>query len=156
MYKTLKDLKSWHVRYLTDSGCPKNEVRNLANQRFFDLLNHQDRRQETLARNDLVTDLVSKSASLAADFERIATNFPEIEDQEALDALGRLSPEDLYKLTTKIIDKSKAENDGVPTLRASSLVALLRNFEIPATAVHSGSALSIAEPIVTPQQNGGR
>ena len=154
MYKTLKDLKSWHVRYLTDSGVEENEAKILANQRFFDLLNHQDRRQETLARNDLVTDLVSKSESLAADFERIATNFPEIEDQKALDAVGELSPEDLYKLTTKIIDKSK-DGNGIPTLQASSLVALLRNFEIPATTMHRDSAATIAEPIVTPRQNGG-
>jgi len=152
--QTLKDLKSWHVRYLTDSGVPQDEVKISANRRFFDLLNHQDARQEALARNDLVAGLVSKSASLAADFERIATNFPEIEDQKALDDVRGLSPEDLYKLTTKIIDKSKAENDGVPTLRASSLVALLRNFEIPTTTMHRDSAATIAKPIVTPQKGG--
>ena len=132
----------------------------LADQRFFDLLNHQDARQEALARNSLVTNLVNKSASLAADFVRIATNFPEIEDQEAFDALRGLSPEDLYKLTTKIIDKSKAENDGIPTLQASSLVAMLRNFEIdqasasPATTMHRGSTVSIVEPIAAPQKGG--
>ena len=154
-YKNLKDLKSWHVRYLTDLGVPQNEVEISANRRFFDLLNHQDARQEVLARNSLVTNLVSKSESLAADFERIATNFPEIEDQQALDDVKGLSPEDLYKLTTKIIDKSKAENDGVPTLRASSLVVLLRNFEIPATTMHRDSSTTIAEPIATSRKNGG-
>ena len=185
-YKNLKDLKSWHVRYLTDSkDVAEDEVEILADQRFFYLLNHQDARQEALARNDLVAGLVSKSESLADDFVRIASGIPKIKDQEALGAaeeirpqdlgalgvvkeiipqdleslevVSRLSPEDLHKLTTKIIDKSKAENDGIPTLQASSLVAMLRNFEIdqasasPATTMHRGSV----EPIVTPQKGGG-
>jgi hypothetical protein len=154
MYKTLKDLKSWHVRYLTDSGVPQNEVEISANQRFFDLLNHQDRRQETLARNDLVTDLVSKSESLAADFVRIAKGIG-IEDQESLDALRKLSPEDFYKLTTKIIDESRDEH-GAPRLEALSLVAALRKNRkdqtsaSPAPIIYHGSIA----PIVTPQKGG--
>ncbi len=120
----------------------------MANQRFFDLLNHQDRRQEALARNSLVTDLVSKSASLAADFERITKGI-KIEDQEALDAVKRVNPEDFYKLTAKIIDKSKAEKGGIPTLQASSLVAVLRSFEIPSATIHHESTESVT------RQNGG-
>jgi hypothetical protein len=157
MYKTLKDLKSWHIRYLTDSGRPENEVRNLANRRFFDLLNHQDARQEALARNDLVADLVGKSASLAADFERIAKGI-EIEDQETLSAVRGLSPEDLYKLTARIIDKSK-DGNGIPTLQASSLVAVLRKVEIdqtsPAPTINRNSAAKVAESISPLRQNGG-
>ena len=186
-YKTLKNLRSWHVRYLTDSK--DNEVEILADQRFFYLLNHQDARQEALARNDLVAGLVSKSESLADDFVRIASGIPKIKDQEALgaaeeirpqdlgalgvvkeiipqdlerlEAVSRLSPEDLYKLTTKIIDKSKAANDGIPKLEDLTLVAMLKNFEIdqasasPATTMHRGSVAPIAEPIVTPQKGLG-
>jgi|GEM_PF-3074466 len=146
-YKNLKDLKSWHVRYLTDSGAAENKAQILANKRFFDLLNHQDSRKEASARDSLVTDLVSKSASLAADFERIAKGI-KIEDQEALKALRGLSPEDFYKLTTKIIDKSKTENNGIPKLQSLSLVAALRNFEIdptsPATTIRRKSIVPTA------------
>ena len=155
-YKTLKDLESWHKRYLTDPdsglGHSENEAEISANKRFFYLLNHQEARQEAFARNDLIAYLVSKSVPLAADFVKGA----KVKDQKDLDALKGLNPEDLYKLTTKIIDKSKAENDGIPTLQASSLVAMLRNFEIdqasasPATTMHRGSV----EPIVTPQKGG--
>jgi hypothetical protein len=89
---------------------------------------------------------------LAVDFVRIAKGI-EIEDQESLYALRRLNPEDLYKLTTKIIDKSRDEH-GAPRLQALSLVALLRKVEIdrasPATTMHPGSIA----PIVTPQKGG--
>jgi hypothetical protein len=149
-YKNLKDLKSWHVRYLTDSGVDKDEVEILANQRFFDLLNHQDARQEALARNDLVTDLVNKSKSSAIYFVGLAGA------QEHLCAVGRLSPEDLHKLTTKITDKSKAENGGIATLEVLSLVATLRKGRTdqtsasPATTMNPGSLAQI----VTPQKEG--
>ena len=207
MYKTLKDLKSWYKRYLTDSDVPQNEVEILANQRFFDLLNHKGAREEALARNSLVTELVGKSASLAADFVRKgrAQDFlkmiPKIiegqekalvdakgnqealnaltilgpedlkknaekgiipEDPGALEALKGLSPEDFYKLTTKIIDKSKAENDGVPKLQALSLVVALRKDRTdqasasPSPIMTRGSTVSIAEPILAPRKNGGR
>ena len=148
-YKNLKDLKSWHIRYLTDSGCPKNEVRNLANRRFFDLLNHQDARQEALARNDLVADLVSKSTSLAFDFVGLTGN------QEHLEVVSRISPEDFYKLTTKIIDGGN-DGSGIPRLEALSLVAALRKDRkdqtsaSPAPTMYHGSV----EPIVTPQKGG--
>jgi hypothetical protein len=151
-YKNLKDLKSWHVRYLTDSGVDKDEVEILANQRFFDLLNHQGRRKEALTRNDLVTDLVSKSKSSAVDFVGLTGN------QRHLEIVSKLSPEDLYKLTTKIIDKSKGKNGRIPTLQASSLVAVLRNFEIdqtptsPGTTIHRNSKVSIATPIMIPRK----
>ena len=146
-YKTLKDLKSWHVRYLADSGCPENEVRNLADQRFFDLLNHQDARQGALARNDLVMDLVSKSGSLAIDSV--------FGDEEALVPVRGLNPEDFYKLTTKIIDKSRDEH-GIPRLEALSLVAALRKDRkdqtsaSPAPTMYHGSVA----PIVNPQKGG--
>jgi ankyrin repeat protein len=142
-YKTLKDLKSWHVRYLADSGCPENEVRNLADQRFFDLLNHQDARQGALARNDLVMDLVSKSGSLAIDSV--------FGDEEALVPVRGLNPEDFYKLTTKIIDKSRDEH-GIPRLEALSLVAALRkdradqSSDSPDTTMHRKSIVPIAPP----------
>ena len=61
-----------------------------------------------------------------------------------------------YKHGTKIIDKSKAAKGGIPKLKDSSLVAMLRNFEIdqasasPATTMHRGSVA----PIVTPQKGG--
>jgi ankyrin repeat protein len=115
-YNNLNDLRSWHVRYLTDLGVAENEAKNLANQRFFDLLFNQENRQEVLARNNLVTELVAKSASLKIHFARNA-EVTETEDQATLDAVKRLNPEDFYKLTTKIIDNSKAENDGIAKLQ---------------------------------------
>ena len=148
MYKTLKDLKSWHKRYLTDPdlglGHPENKAKNLANQRFIDLLNHQDAREEALARNDLVADLVSKSK------RGISPEY--LED---LEAVKRLSPEDFYKLTKEITDKSKAENGGIATLQSLSLVAALRkdradqSSDSPATAISNSSIKSVT------QENGG-
>ena len=143
-YKNLKDLKSWHVRYLTDSkDVAEDEVEILADQRFFYLLNHQDLRQEAFARNDLVAGLVDESTSLA-----IHSGFG---DEEALDPVRGLSPEDFYKLTKEIIDKSRDE-DGIPRLEALSLVAALRKDKkdqasaSPATTMHRGSVAPIASP----------
>jgi len=67
MYKTLKDLESSYKKNLTDSGVPEDKAEDLANQRFFKLFNDQDFRREVLAGKRLVTDLTSKSASLATD-----------------------------------------------------------------------------------------
>ena len=155
-YKNLKDLKSSHVRYLTDPdsglGLSKDKVEISADQRFFYLLNHQDARQEALARNDLVTTLVSESASLA-----INSGFG---DEDALGPVRGLNPEDFHKLITKIIDSGKDES-GIPKLKDSLVVAALRKDRTdqasasPSTAVHLGSALSIAEPIATSRKNGG-
>ena len=181
MYKTLKDLKSLYKRYLIDPidpdsglglseheagsiklsagsksfglGLSEHEAENLANQRFFDLLNHQDMRKEALARNDLITALVGESAFLAINSG--------LGDEEALDPVRGLTTEDFYTLTTKIIDSGKDER-GIPKLKNSLLVATLREDRknqasaSPATAVNLSSALSIAEPIVTSRQNSGR
>ena len=101
----------------------------------------------------LVTTLVSESASLA-----INSGFG---DEDALGPVRGLNPEDFHKLITKIIDSGKAES-GIPKLKNSLLVAALRKDRTdqasasPSTAVHLGSALSIAEPIVTSRQNSGR
>jgi len=108
------------------------------------LLNHQDARQEALARNSFVTDLASKSASLAADIERIARNFTETKDHTVLDDVIELSPEDLYKLTKKIIDNNRDEH-GVAKLQSSSLAALLRNSKIPATTISSSSIKPVTQ-----------
>jgi len=154
-YENLKDLKSWHVRYLTDSGFAEDEVEISANQRFFYLLNHQDARKEALARNDIVEDLVSSgSESLFGNLEGSKEG-----KEEFLEAASKLGPEDLHRLKSEIIDSSsKALNDGNPTLEALSLVAALsKNSEIPATTMHRDSAAAtIAKPIVTPpRQNDG-
>ena len=158
-YKTLKDLESWYKGYLTDpdSGLSLSEhkAENLANQRFFKLFNDQGFRREVLARNDLVKDLLSKSASLPTDFAGLRGG------QNYLDAARRLEPEDLYKLTSKIIDNSKAANGGTATSQALSLVVALRKDRAdqtsasPATTINRGSTVSIAEPIVTTQKEGG-
>ncbi len=170
-YKNLKDLESWYKKYLTDSGAPENEVEILANQKFFKLLNDQDYRQEALARNDLVKDLLSKSTSLAIGSKMIAKEIkigdqlddsrrlnPEQLVREALNDVSRLEPEDLYKLTTEIIYNSKAAKSSIAELQALSLVAVLKNFEIyrttPArTIMHRDSTASIAAPIGTTQRN---
>ncbi len=158
-YKTLKDLKSWHKRYLIDPidpdsglGLSEHEAEILANQRFFDLLNRQDARQEALARNDLITALVSESASLAINSG--------LGDQEALGPVRELNPEDFYTLTTKIIDSGKDES-GIPKLKDSLVVAALRKDRTdqasasPAPIMTRGSTVSIAEPILAPRKNGG-
>jgi len=145
-YNDLIDLRSWHVRYLTDSGVSEDEAKNSANQRFRDLLNNKEKRREALARKNLVTELVTNLESLALDFEREARGF-EPADQTALDALRSLNPEDLYKLKTKIIDNSKevegekvkdkkAEAQGIPTLKVLSFAASLPSTS-PATAISS-------------------
>jgi ankyrin repeat protein len=99
MYKKIKDLKSCYKRYLTStfSSLDENAAESLANLRFFDLFNnHQNKRQEALARDSLVTGLVSKLGSLD-----IASG---LVDEEALVSSRELNQEDLYKLTSKIID----------------------------------------------------
>ncbi len=132
-YKTLKDLKSWHKRYLTDPdsdlGHSENEAEILANQRFFDLLNHQDARQETLKRNGIVKDLVDKE-SLFSPLEGSAES-----KKEFLKAASKLGPEDLYRLKSEILDNSKVLNEGNPTLEALSLVA-----ELPKNTTDQASA----------------
>ncbi len=132
-YKTLKDLKSWHVRYLTDSGAAQNEVKISANQRFFDLLNHQGAREEALARNDLVTELVFQSTSLVI--------HSGLGDENALGPVRRLNQEDFHKLITKIIDSGKDES-GIPKLKDSLVVAELRKDRIdhPRTEISPASA----------------
>ena len=122
MHKTLKDLKSWYKRYLIDPdlglGLSENKAEISANKRFFYLLNHQGARQEALARNDLITALVSESASLAI-------NSGVFVDEDALGRVRELTPEDFYTLTTKIIDSGK-DGSVIPKLQALSLVAALR------------------------------
>ncbi len=138
MYKTLKDLKSWHKRYLTDPdsdlGLSENKAEISANKRFFYLLNHQDARQEALARNDLITALVSESASLAI-------NSGVFGDEDALGRVRELTPEDFYTLTTKIIDSGKDESV-IPKLQALSLVAALQKDreDHPRTEISPASA----------------
>jgi hypothetical protein len=122
MYKTLKDLKSWHKRYLTDPdsdlGLSENKAEISANKRFFYLLNHQGARQEALARNDLITALVSESGSLAI-------NSGVFGDEDALGRVRELNPEDFYTLKTKIIDSGKDESV-ITKLQALDLVVALQ------------------------------
>ena len=137
-YKTLKDLKSWHKRYLTDPdlglGLSENKAEISANKRFFYLLNHQGARQEALARNDLITALVSESASLAI-------NSGVFGDEDALGRVRELNPEDFYTLTKKIIDSGKDES-GIPKLKDSLVVAALRKDreDHPRTEISPASA----------------
>ena len=138
-YKTLKDLKSWHKRYLTDPdlglGLSENKAEISANKRFFYLLNHQGARQEALARNDLITALVSESASLAI-------NSGVFGDEDALGRVRELTPEDFYTLTTKIIDSSGKDESVIPKLQALSLVAALQKDieDHPRTEISPASA----------------
>ena len=136
MYNKIKDLKSCYKRYLTftSTSLDENEAENLANLRFLHLFNDRiNIRQEALARDNLVTDLVSKLG--LSD-----TNFAEFtKSQGYLDALSRLKPEDLHKLTTEIIDNSKAANGGEPTPKVLGLVAELRKGQIntPASSIET-------------------
>ena len=135
MYKKIKDLKSWHKRYLTStlSSLDENAAESLANLIFFDLFNNHEKRQEALARDNLVTDLVSKLGLSDTDFAEFTKS------QEYLDAVSRLKPEDLHKLTTEIIDNSKAANGGEPTPQVLGLVAELRKGQIntPASSIET-------------------
>ena len=137
MSKTLKDLKSWYKRYLTDPdlglGRPENEAENSANERFFKLLTNQNYREEELEEDNFVAGLVVESAGLAI--------HSGLGDENALGPLRRLSPEDFYKLTTKIIDKSRDEH-GIPKLQSLSLVAALRKdrTDNPRTEINPASA----------------
>jgi hypothetical protein len=142
-YKSLKDLKSWYKRYLTDSGAADDKVEDLANKRFFKLLNDQDYRQGELARDNLVTGLVSKLGSL-----EIASG---LVDEEALVSSRELNQEDFYKLTSKIIDSG---NDGsvITKVQASTLVDALRKDRrdqasaSPDTTMYRKSIVPIAPP----------
>ena len=153
MYKTLKDLKSLYKRYLIDPidpdsglGLSEHEAENLANQRFFDLLNHQDMRKEALARNDLITALVGESAFLA-----INSGFG---DEDALGRVREINPEDFYTLTTKIIDSGKDES-GIPKLKDSLVVAALR--EDRKNQASASPATTISNSSIKPvtKENGG-
>ena len=97
------------------------------------MLNHQDARQEALARNDLITALVSESASLAINSG--------LGDQEALGPARGLTPEDFYTLTTKIIDSGKDESV-ITKLQALDLVVELRKDreDHPRTEISPASA----------------
>ena len=145
-YKNLKDLESWYKRYLTDSGAADDKVEYLANKRFFKLLNDQDYRQGELAKDNLVTGLVSKLGSLD-----IASG---LVDEEALVSSRKLNQEDLYKLTSKIIDSSKAANGGIETQQVLDLVAELQKDRIktPASSIATRSAES-AEQVEPPKKN---
>ena len=107
-YNELKDFESWYVEYLTDSGVEKNEAKNLANQKFFDLVKNPKSSQEELERDSVITDLASKfkleTLSAQITIERITK---EIEFKRDLDDATKLSPDDFYKLTKKIIDNIK-------------------------------------------------
>ena len=247
-YNKLKDFKSWYAEYLTDSGVEKNEAKNLANQKLFYLvaknlanqklfdlvaknlanqklfdLKKPKSLQEELERDELITDLASKSDSLSVYFSEIYSGSKkqlsedsslvsfhekltffheginefasekdqksladeikssselinkitaeikdqntteeqkqkladqekellnkknELEKQKVLADVMKLSPEELYELTTKIIDNSKVKKvtkvkDGqktevevksnVTTLQALSLVDVLRKARI--------------------------
>ncbi len=135
MYKKIKDLKSWHKRYLTStlSSLDENAAESLANLIFFDLFNNHEKRQEALTRDNLVTGLVSKLGLSDTDFAEFTKS------QEYLDAVSRLKPEDLHKLTTEIIDNSKAANGGEPTPQVLGLVAELRKGQIntPASSIET-------------------
>jgi hypothetical protein len=149
MYKKIKDLKSCYKRYLTStfSSLDENAAESLANLRFFDLFNnHQNKRQEALARDSLVTGLVSKLGLSDINFAEFTKS------QEYLDAVSKLKPEDLYKLTTEIIDKSKAANGGEATSRILDLAAELQEGEreTPAPSIATKSAES-AKPIADPK-----
>jgi hypothetical protein len=141
MYKKIKDLKSCYKRYLTStfSSLDENAAESLANLRFFDLFNnHKNIRQEALARDSLVTDLVSKLGLSDIDIAEFTKS------QEYLDAVSKLKPEDLYKLTTEIIDNSKAANGGIPTPQVLDLVAGLQKDQIKTPA--SSTATRSNEP----------
>jgi hypothetical protein len=146
MYKTLKDLKSCYKRYLTDPdlglGHPENEAENLANERFFKLLNNQNYREEELEKDNFVAGLVIESAGLAIHCG--------LGDENALGPVRRLNQEDFHKLITKIIDSSKDEN-GIPKLKDSLVVAALRKDRAdqasnsPATTISSSSIKSVTQ-----------
>jgi len=148
-YIRLNNLRYWHIRYLTDLGFAEDEAKNLGNERFFDLLFNRQNRQEALARDNIVTELVAKSASLKIHFAR-NVEVTETEDQATLDAVRRLNQEDFYKLTTKIIDNSKAENGGIAKLQDLSFVAELRRIS-PPTKISSATA-----QLASSKQNGRR
>ncbi len=146
MYKKIKDLKSWHKRYLTStlSSLDENAAESLANLIFFDLFNNHEKRQEALARDNLVTGLVSKLGLSDTDFAEFTKS------QGYLDAVSRLKPEDLHKLTTEIIDNSKAANGGEPTPQVLGLVAELRKGQIntPSSSIETRTTKP-GEPIKT-------
>jgi hypothetical protein len=118
-------------------GHPENEAENLANKRFFNLLNNQNYREEELKEDNFVAGLVVESAGLAI--------HSGLGDENALGPLRRLSPEDFYKLITKIIDSGKDES-GIPKLQSLSLVAALRKdrTDHPKTEI---SSAQIAAPL---------
>jgi hypothetical protein len=170
-YKELKNIVSCHVEYLIHSGVPENQAKNLGKQKFFDLLNNPEKRQEALARNNLVSELVAKSESLGVDYaiDKLGRAIPE--DKAALEDLDRLSQEELYKLTKKIIDNSKEaegkkvegndDTPGIPKLQAMSFVTALasnstaldpQNRTSPATAISDPT--SIEQLTTLPDQKG--
>jgi serine/threonine-protein phosphatase 6 regulatory ankyrin repeat subunit B len=140
MYKTLKDLKSWHKSYLTDPdlglGRPENEAENSANERFFKLLTNQNYREEELEEDKFVAGLVIESAGLAISCGS--------GDENALGPVRRLSQEDFYKLTKKIIDSVKDESD-IQKSQAFDLVAALRKdrTDHPKTEIRSAQITTL-------------
>ena len=131
-YNQIRELRSWQVRYLSETGLEESAVSNLADQEFFHLINDQQARQKALARDAKINDFSAEYNPLTLNLLSSASGITHPEIEDTLETIADFSSQDLYKLKSKIIENSKEANEGLPSLKALSLVTLLQKLETQA------------------------
>ncbi len=135
-FNQLTEITNWHRRYLVESGVAENEATNLAHQKLLRLINNPRDRQAALERSAQIVEWIQNPRPLV---DAIASK------EDTLAILPSLTPEERHRLTTSILENSRAANGGVASLQDQSLVVVLQNnFLVQTQERESGGVYSAA------------
>ncbi len=115
VFRDLKELRDWHVKYLTESeGLEYSDASKRADERFLDQISSPEKMAAAVDRNRGVRSVTSQTiGGVCNDISSVALHREEDPDKTPVDIIRTFSPEEFFRLEKSV----KKEGGKVPSLK---------------------------------------